>query len=350
MAGAVHDAEIHPEVRRQMESILQSPHRLLVYGLLSLTAYFLWGCWYGDVSIYLSGRWLMFNPGQFSGVYTSPVWAIVASVVHDPDVFRVVAFVVTLWAAYSLMESVADRGPASEMLAILAVFYFLWHGVQGYETSLALGLMGILFRGGAWAAYVLPLVRPEAVFVSLLWGGKHRWRSLIPLSVYVAMVVIADNGWSWVRVGNHFEWRYLAVPITFLTLGAARRYGFSGIVVVCMLAGFSLHDEYYKAINESRKGYTFDAITLKPVADYMNATVGAGAVVNSREIQIRRHLRPDIRVHSPEGLVKVSAPWQYRIASNRDGRDTTLGMLAMWKVGINGFVDWFALERRAQSR
>lgn len=340
------DADIIPEFRRQMERNLQAPHRWFVYGLLAVTAYYLWGAWYGDASIYLCGRWLMFNPGELSGVYTSPLWALVASVAYQPEMFRFVAALVTLWAGYSVMEAVAKQGAMAEVLAVIGTFYFLWHGVMGYETSLVVGLMAALFRGNTWAAYLLPLVRPEAVIVTVLWGEKHRWKALLPFAVYALLVILADNGWSWVRAGNHFEWRYMAVPVTFLTLEASKRYGFTGVLVACMLAGFSLHDSYYKSIREASKGYSFDTITLKPIADALNANLEHGSVISSREIQIRRHLRPDLRVTSPEGLVTVDKPWTYRIASNRDGRDSTLRAVLQWQVNINGFVEWFLVERR----
>ena len=80
----------------------------------------------------------------------------------------------------------------------------------------------------------------------------------------------------------------------------------------------------------------------------VNAIVPMGSVVESREVQVRRWLRPDIRVTSPEGLVVAGQP-EWRITTNRDPIDTVgWKRLGGWGVGLPGFVQWCAIDQRVR--
>jgi hypothetical protein len=317
--------------------------RAIVYIALTVQAIALWGVWWGDVTIYLCGSWLQFNPGELSGVYTSPVWALACSLIREPWALKALGLTATLLAARAVMD--AGSG-LNQFLAILALAPWLMFGTMGFETSLAVYLTVATWQGKPWAAYLLPLVRPEGVIVSLFYG---RWLSVVPFLVWTLAVFALSNGSSVEsRISiAHFEWRYLAVPATWLVLETMKRYGRDGLILVCLVGGMSLNVIYKLTASEMGKGYTFDKITMREQAESANQVVPIGAVIESREIQVRRWLRPDLRVQSPEGLVNTRGVPMWRIASDRDPIDTVgWNRLKTWQVNTPGFVQYFALERR----
>lgn len=342
MAGAIRDAEIIPEVRRKIEQVGRG--RGLLYALIVGMSALLWNTWWGDPLIYLSMSGpFQFNPGEVSFAVTSPVWHLITLLAFgSPFVFKAIALWATLIAAFHIMES------AGTLAGYLAFPLYAW-GLMGYETSLALACVAMLWRSDR-PAYWLAFIRPDGLLLAvvvLLWRKKF-WPAVAAVGLYAAYAGLAQvfGGLHSVEsrlAFGEWSWRYAAV---FSLWGIMWAYAWTALRVpllyVAILAGAFIGREASWAYRESNRGYDFDTISLKPQAEYLNTL--EGGALESYEVQIRYWLNDNWRVVSPQGLVGYGRATH--VLDCDRWADLSAEPLATWSIDKPGFLNWVSVGKR----
>ena len=312
-------------------------NRLPLYALLLALVIVSWNTWWGDPMLYLcySGAF-QFNPGEFSASMTSPVWHLLTFKM-GPMVFRLFAALIAFLALWRVMDSQDTDG--AELTAGALIFPMLFYGVMGYETALAVLLTVLLWQGHRKTAWLLPLVRPESVLL-LAWVYRKDLKGLVlnlaPFAVWAVIAYTFGNGLTSIETRlDDFNYRYLAVFWTWLVLEATDKWRWSFLPLL-LLAAFFPFNTIQRARIDTHKGWTFDVISLRAPAEFINERYDS-VTVGAYEIQVRYWLKPSIRVASTEGLAGDGLPSVW-IASDRndDGRTT----LKRWEYRRDGFLQW----------
>ncbi len=315
------------------------PHRLAFYLLLILEAALLWNTWWGDPLIYLSFVRNPLNGGELSAAFTSPVWmSLTLLTFGNPLVFRLLAFAASLAA---LRASFDGSGGENEIIKASLIFPLLSYGLMGYETALAV-LLVLKIKDWKYASVLLPLVRPEAIFISL-FARRDMWKEIVGalgLWLLITFTFFGTPSSILSRAGN-LDIRYLATYWTFAVLLLKVPARFT-LVVLFLAAGLPLREVGW-ANRERAKGYDFDIITLKEQAETINGSAPMGATLLVNEIQIRYHLRRDITVKSRDGLMRTRKEPTIALVTDRDGEPRGNGI--SWEINRPGFVHWVEYRR-----
>lgn len=198
---------------------------VLVVGFILLNDYL------GDPSIYYiysknisEGYFLNFNKGEFSSGATSPLWATLLSIpfLFSSNVIyaKMFSLFIALAAHLFLFHRLNEHSKLLSLnisLFFVVSYYTLINGLMSYETSLLLIFIPILVDSISkknsikfyLSASVLPLIRPDAMVLSLLgfviyWSmNKYSIKnlayfalSLLPFILYISYSYIFTGTYS----------------------------------------------------------------------------------------------------------------------------------------------------------
>lgn len=323
-------------------------HRYIFYGIMVLCAVLLWNTFHGDPSIYLCQTgFLQFNPGELSGVFTSPLWAGLAYVFSTPLLFKLLGVGVAGATLYVVFDS--QKTVEAEMIAGCTVFPFLTYTLMGAETALGILLTVTMYRGSKIAPWLLPLVRPEGIILTVFhsFTRKTNYWHILPFVAWTTVLYVLGDGQSAAetRITGGMQYYFVRYSAVFVAYGMMWVLDNVRLpVYVLLLVSFFPMKEVSWANAERNRGYNFDTIILREQAEYFNETADEGETILAREIQMRYYLRPDLRVQSVEGLVNTNGTPTLALQTNRDEGNNN-AVLKKWDIRLSGFLEWASAVR-----
>lgn len=179
--------ELQTDLIRENKS--PAGHRYILYGLVTICAGLLWNTFHGDPTIYLCQTGLLqFNAGEISGVFTSPIWAVFAYIFSTPFLIKLFGLIVALATLYVVFNS--QKTIENEMIAGCIIFPFLTYTLMGAETALGVLLAVVLYRGNKFAPWILPLVRPEGIILTVFnsFRTKTNYWHVLPIVAWTGVL------------------------------------------------------------------------------------------------------------------------------------------------------------------
>jgi hypothetical protein len=183
--------------------------------------------------------------------------------------------------------------------------YTVSNAARTIDQSEFAGQLGPFLVSTQAAAYVVELLPLAAIAGYGLWRG-HRW-GVLALGAFALMLVFYPV--------TMFLPRYAlpVMPILAVGVGIATRKRPLLAVVAAALLAMPVLKATLAAVDESRRGFTFETVTEQALVTRVNEVASPGATVLGFEVQDRWSLRPDLRYLAVNGLTDgLITSWRAR--------------------------------------